>query len=61
MTKALALVASVIQRGGIMPAADFGHLLGVLAVTAAETDTAEGDILWAWAWIIMDSADATPG
>jgi hypothetical protein len=52
---ALALVAAYLSRAGIVEADEFG--LGILAVTAAEANPTEGDILGAWAGIILDSAD----
>jgi hypothetical protein len=56
--KALALVAALLQRGGIVEAAEFGDMLGVFSVTVAETDPEEGDVLAIWAAIIRDSARA---
>ncbi|TXI90079.1 MAG: hypothetical protein E6Q40_01405 [Cupriavidus sp.] len=53
---ALALVAAMLQRGGIVKAEEFGQLLALTAVTTAETDPAQGDILGVWAAIVKDSA-----
>lgn len=53
---ALALVAAMMQRAGIVPAEEFGQLLGILAVTTAETDPDQGDILGVWAAIVKENA-----
>ena len=55
--KALALLAAMLQRGGIIDASEFGNLLGIYAVTVAETEPDQGDILAVWAGIVRDSAD----
>jgi hypothetical protein len=52
---ALDLVA--VSRAGTLEADESGRTLGILAVTAAEANPTEGDILGAWAGIILDSAD----
>jgi hypothetical protein len=52
---ALALVAAMLQRAGIVPADEFGQMLGILAVTTAETDPDQGDILGVWAAIVKDN------
>ena len=54
---ALALVAACLSRAGIVEADESGRTPGILAVTAAEANPTEGDILGAWAGIILDSAD----
>ncbi len=54
---ALALVAAYLSRAGTVEADESGRAFGILAVTAAEAIPAEGDILGAWAGIILDSAD----
>jgi hypothetical protein len=52
---AFALVAAYRSRAGTVEADESGRTLGILAVTAAIPT--EGDILGAWARIILDSAD----
>ena len=52
--KAMALVAAMLQRGGIVTAEVFGGLLAVFAVTVAEDEPEEGDILAVWASIIKE-------
>ena len=52
-----ALVVAYLSRAGIVEADEFGRTLGILAVTAAEANPTERDILGAWAGIILDSAD----
>jgi hypothetical protein len=56
---ALALVAAYLSRAGTVEANESGRTLGILAVTAAEANPTEGDILGAWAGIILDSADGS--
>jgi hypothetical protein len=56
--KALALIAALLQRAGVVPVEEFGALLGVFAVTVSEDDPDQGDILAAWASIVKDSASA---
>jgi hypothetical protein len=55
--KALALVAAMLERGGVVTAQEFGDLLGIFAVTVAQDDADEGDILCVWAAIVKESAD----
>lgn len=55
--KALALVAALLQRGGVVPVEEFGNLLGIFAVTVAEDDPEQGDILAVWAGIVKDSVE----
>jgi hypothetical protein len=52
---AFALVAAYPR--GIGEADESGRTLGILALGIAEANHAEGDILGAWAGIILDSAD----
>ena len=54
---ALDLVAAYLSRAGTLEADESGRTLGILALGVAEADPAEGDILGAWAGIILDSAD----
>jgi hypothetical protein len=44
-------------RAGIVEADESGRTPGILAVTAAEANPTEADMLGAWAGIILDSAD----
>lgn len=44
-------------RAGTVEADESGRTLGILAVTAAEAIPTEGEVLWARAGIILDSAD----
>jgi hypothetical protein len=53
---ALALVAAMLQRAGVVPAEEFGQMLGILAVTTSEVEPEEGDILAVWAGIVKESA-----
>ena len=46
---ALALVAAYLSRAGIVEADESGRTPGILALTVAEANPAEGDILGAWA------------
>lgn len=46
--KALALVAAMLQRGGVISVEEFGNILGLFAVTVGETEPDEGDILALW-------------
>ena len=52
-------VAAYLSRAGTVEANESGRTLGILAVTAAEANPTEGDILGAWAGIIVDSADGS--
>jgi hypothetical protein len=45
---ALALVAAYLSRAVVAEADEFARTLGILAVTAAEANPPEGDILGAW-------------
>lgn len=54
--KALALVAAMLQRGGVISVEEFGNILGLFAVTVGETESDEGDILALWAGIVKESA-----
>ena len=56
--KAMALVAAMLQRGGIVTAEEFGGLLAVFAVTVAEDEPEQGDILAVWASIIKEAGAA---
>ncbi len=55
--KALALVAAMLQRGGVISVEEFGNILGLFAVTVGETEPDEGDILALWAGIVRESAE----
>jgi len=55
--KALALVAAYLQRAGIVSVPEFGQTLGILAVSAADRNGIEGDILGVWAGTIIESAE----
>ena len=57
--RALALLAVLLGRAGVVPAGEFAHLLGLSAVLAAESAPAEGDILAVWA--AMGGAGGAPG
>ena len=52
--KAMALIGAMLERGGIGTAEEFGGLLAVFAVTVAEDEPEQGDILAVWASIIKE-------
>ena len=52
--KAMALIGAMLERGGIVTAEEFGGLLAVFAVTVAEDEPEQGDILAVWASIIKE-------
>ena len=52
--KAMALIGAMLERGGIVTAEEFGGLLAVFAVTVAEAEPEQGDILAVWAGIIKE-------
>ena len=53
--KALALVAALLERGGVVEAAEFGGAIAVLAATTAETEPEQGELLALWAAIVSES------
>jgi hypothetical protein len=54
--KALALIAAMLQRSGVISTDEFGDILGLFAVTVGEDAPDEGAILALWAGIVKESA-----
>jgi len=61
MGGALALVATLIARGGDVPLDEFSRLLGIYAVATSESDNDEGMVLAYWAGMVRDVAEARSG
>jgi hypothetical protein len=57
MCWALALVAAMLQRGGVISVDEFANILGIFAVTVGESEPDEGEILALWAGIVKESAE----
>jgi len=55
--KALTFLAAILQRCGVIDAREFGDLLGTFAVSVDENDPDVGDILAAWAGIVLGSVE----
>ena len=54
--KALALLATLLQREGLGTTEEIAGLLGLLAVSAADTEPLQADILGAWASVVEAGA-----
>ncbi len=52
MGGALGIVATILQRGGLTSAEEFGKILGIYGVVSAETCAEEGLILGCWAGMV---------
>jgi hypothetical protein len=61
MGGALALVATMIGRGGDVSLDEFSRLLGIYAVATSESANDEGMVLAYWASMVRDVAEAQPG
>ncbi|RYL98441.1 hypothetical protein EWH08_17450 [Sphingobium indicum] len=61
MGGALALVGTLIARGGDVPMDEFSRLLGIYAAATSESDNDEGMVLAYWAGMVRDVAEARPG
>ena len=58
--KFVAFVASLLQRQGVISAAEFAELLAVFAASVASTDPQEGQLLAGWAdEVFLGVASAT--
>ena len=55
--KALALIAALLQRGGIVRTDEFAGLMALLSMTTAQTDAAQGEVLAFWSAMIAKATD----
>ena len=56
--QAVAVVAVILQRGGLVSVEEFGEVLGVLAQAGESSAAAESHILDLWSKMIRDSGRA---
>lgn len=54
--KLVVLLASMLQGAGVKSFSEFAALLGIYAVTVAEEEPAEGEILAYWAGMVREMA-----
>jgi hypothetical protein len=60
MGGALALVATLIARGGAVSLDEFSRLMSIYAVATSETADDEGMVLAYWAGMVSDAAEQRP-
>ena len=53
---ALAVFATLMQRGGTVPLDEMARMLGIYSVVTSETSPQEGLLLGCWAAILRDAA-----